>query len=133
MFETNVDFVFPLSQEEEEQEPPPIFYQKGWPYMFEILWLSCGCLKGAWKLSGGCLEGVWKVFRECPDGVQRVPGRCPENQDRLSEDRLSEDRSSHNRSINKILFSTEVLFSENIFLTKVKYSGYQVFILTDQN
>ena len=84
-------------------------------------------------VSERCLEVVRRVSRGCLEGVQRMSGRCPENQDRLSEDRLSEDRSSHNRSINKILFSTEVLFSENIFLTKVKYSGYQVFILTDQN
>ena len=24
--------------------------------------VSCGALKGAWKMSGKCLDGVWKFF-----------------------------------------------------------------------
>ena len=37
-----------------------------------MLEISCGCLKGVWKLSGGCLAGG------CLAGVLRVSGGCYE-------------------------------------------------------
>ena len=58
------------------KEPTTIFYDKKWPYIFRILWLSCWCLKGACKLSGVCLSGVWRVSGGCLEGVWRVSGGC---------------------------------------------------------
>ena len=37
--------------------------------------VSCGALKGVWKMSGRCLDGVWKFFSpsgRCPKCVQEV-------------------------------------------------------------
>ena len=55
-----------------KEESTPRFYQKEWPYMFEILWMSCGCLESVWKESGGCLDHVWRVSLGCPNDVWGV-------------------------------------------------------------
>ena len=37
--------------------------------------VSCGALKGVWKMSGRCLDGVWKFFSpsgRCLKCVQEV-------------------------------------------------------------
>ena len=52
---------FCMSQEG-RKEPPPTFYQKEWPYIVEIWWLSCWCLGCVYRVSGWCLQGIWHAW-----------------------------------------------------------------------
>ena len=63
------DFVIACHKKKErrKEEPSPSFWQKEWPYILEILWLSCRRLESVWMVSGWCLAGVWRVSGWCPN------------------------------------------------------------------
>ena len=71
-----VDFVFPQEGRKKTEEPTPSFYQREWPYMSELWWMSCGCLEIVRKLSEGCLAGVWWLSWRCLMDVCKVSGGC---------------------------------------------------------
>ena len=47
----------------------------------KLLWVSCGCREGVWRVSEQCLEGFWRVSRvsrRCLEGFWRVSKWCLE-------------------------------------------------------